>query len=154
MAENDARTRPAADGGRLVVIQSVSLDIRELCPIQERGIFGDCHFRMLTFEGGQILPAHLHNFVHATLVAEGSVRVRFSASADGTIPAHEEIYTAPAVFEVPARVGHEISAFGGPARCYCIFPVRDMKGQIPAEVTDVHRKDRFWHERLGGGDAG
>jgi quercetin dioxygenase-like cupin family protein len=121
----------------------------ELAPIQERGIFGSCHFRRLSFEGGQVLPGHEHNFDHATLVQEGTVAVVFRAV--GKEP-WEEIHPAGDVFTVPAKVGHEIRALTERAVIFCIFAARDQAGRVATEITDDIRRNRFWHFRAGHGE--
>jgi quercetin dioxygenase-like cupin family protein len=109
-------------------------------------ILGNVGFRRIVLTGNQKLPGHEHNFPHATAVVKGTVEVVF----DGE---RKEVYNAPARFEVPARVKHEITALSDGAECWCIFGVRDESGEIAEMVEDRHRKDKFWHERLGGGDG-
>jgi len=114
-------------------------------------VLGNVGFRIITLTGHQVLPGHEHNFPHATAVVRGVVRVLFIYE-DGAERAEE--YCAPAKFEVPAHVRHEIAALSDGAECWCIFGVRDESGEIAEMVTEKHRQDHFWHERLGGGDSG
>jgi hypothetical protein len=114
-------------------------------------ILGNVGFRRIILNGHQKLPGHEHNFPHATAVVRGMVEVTFTEQ-DGS--QCTVAYTAPAKFEVPARVKHEIAAVSDGAECWCIFGVRDETGEIAQMVEDRHRRDKFWHERLGGGDNG
>jgi hypothetical protein len=114
-------------------------------------ILGNVGFRRIILTGHQKLPGHEHNFPHATAVVKGVIEVVFT-DQDGS--KSTGVYAAPAKFEVPARVKHEIAALSDGAECWCIFGVRDETGEIAEMVTDRHRRDKFWHERLGGGDSG
>jgi quercetin dioxygenase-like cupin family protein len=112
-------------------------------------VFGNVARRRLTFVGKQVLPAHEHNFAHAHIVIRGTIRCTLK-DANGVVSVHD--YAAPAMFEVPARLGHQLESVTDGAEGWCIFAVRDEDGGVAYEVTDAHRKDRFWNERLGGGD--
>lgn len=115
-------------------------------------VFGNVGRRRILLTGHQKLPGHEHNFPHATAVVRGKVKVTFHDHSD---IAWAEEHQAPAMFEVPARIGHEIESLTEEgAECWCIFGVRDESGEIAEMVTEKHKKDRFWHERLGGGDVG
>ena len=113
-------------------------------------VLGNVGFRRILLAGKQVLPGHEHNFPHATAVVRGTVEVRFQSKDREW----SEQYTAPAKFEVPANIKHEIAATTHDgAECWCIFGVRDESGEIAEMVTDKHRADHFWHERIGGGDT-
>ena len=63
-------------------------------------------------------------------------------------------YPAPSLFEIPARLGHQLESLTEDgAEGWCLFAVRDEDGGGAYEVKDAHRRDKFWHERLGGGDT-
>lgn len=114
-------------------------------------VFGNVGKRRLSFIGKQVLPAHKHNFAHAHIVVRGVIRC--------TLIDNEEIvsvtdYAAPAMFDIPAKLGHQLESISDEgAEGWCIFAVRDEDGGVAYEVTSANRKDRFWHERRGGGDA-
>lgn len=112
-------------------------------------VLGNVGFRRITLTGHQKLPGHTHNFPHATAVVSGHIRVKFKSDDREW----EQEFHAPAKFEVPAKVSHEIESMTDGAECWCIFGVRDETGEIAEMVTDQHRKDRFWHERRGSGDG-
>lgn len=110
-------------------------------------VFGNVARRKLTFIGRQVLPAHEHNFAHAHIVVRGTIRC--------TLKQGDEIlsvtdYSAPAIFEIPARLGHQLESISEEgAEGWCLFAVRDEDGGVSYEVTEAHKKDRFWHERSG-----
>jgi quercetin dioxygenase-like cupin family protein len=96
------------------------------------------------------LPAHEHNFAHAHIVMRGTIRCTLKK---GETVLSVTDYPAGSMFEVPAKVGHQLESFSDDgAEGWCIFAVRDEDGGVAYEVTDAHRKDRFWNERRGGGD--
>lgn len=112
-------------------------------------VFENVARRRLTFIGRQVLPAHEHNFGHAHIVVRGTIRCTLIDK--GKIVSITD-YQAPAMFGIPARLGHQLESVSDTgAEGWCIFAVRDEDGGVTYEVTDEHRRDRFWHERLGGG---
>lgn len=121
----------------------------ELQPIPD--VFGNVARRRIIFTGTQVLPAHTHNFAHAHVVVRGVIRCTL---IDGERVLSVVDYPAGSMFEVPALVGHQLQSVSEEgAEGWCIFAVRDEAGE-PIEdrpVTDAEKKDRFWHERRGGG---
>jgi quercetin dioxygenase-like cupin family protein len=114
-------------------------------------VFGNVARRRLTFVGKQVLPAHEHNFAHAHIVMRGTIRC--TLKKDETVLSVTD-YPAGSMFEVPAKVGHQLESISDEgAEGWCIFAVRDEDGGVAYEVTDAHRKDRFWRKagqwRLG-----
>ena len=113
-------------------------------------VFGNVARRRLSFVGKQVLPPHQHNFAHAHIVVKGTIRCTLF-SGERVVSVAD--YPAPAMFEVPAHLGHQLESVTDGAEGWCIFAVRDEDGGVAYEVTQAHRKDAFWHERLGGGDG-
>ena len=95
-----------------------------------------------------MLPAHEHNFPHAHIVVSGTIRCTLK---DGSGILSVTDYPAPSIFEIPARLGHQLESVTDGAEGWCIFAVRDEDGGVSYEVTESNKKDRFWHERLGSG---
>ena len=112
-------------------------------------VLGNVAFRKLHFKKGQVLPPHKHNFAHAHRVAFGSIRCKLW---DGDTVVSDTLYHAGDWFDVPAKLGHQLIAETEIAVGECIFAVRNEDGGVAYEVTDAHRKDNFWHERIGRGD--
>ena len=113
--------------------------------------FGNVARRRLTFTGRQVLPAHEHNFAHAHVVVRGTIRCTL---IDKGVVVSVTDYPAPSLFEIPARLGHQLESLTEDgAEGWCLFAVRDEDGGVAYEVKDAHRRDKFWHERLGGGDT-
>lgn len=121
----------------------------ELQPIPD--VFGNVGRRRIIFVGQQVLPAHTHNHAHAHVVIRGVVRCTM---IDGERVLSVTDYPAGSMFEVPAKIGHQLQSVSEDgAEGWCIFAVRDEEGQ-PIEdrpITDAERRDNFWHERRGGG---
>lgn len=114
-------------------------------------IHGNVARRRLTFEGRQVLPAHKHNFAHAHIVVRGTIRCTLFDEKWSIVSVND--YPAPAMFGVPADYAHQLSAVTDGAEGWCIFAVRNEDGGVAYEVTEAHKKDHFWHERLGAGDT-
>ena len=137
-------------------------------------LLGNVGFREVKLTGRQKLPGHEHNFPHATVVVRGKIRVTFTmpnvAGGDKDLAAYLlkdpwvmgralalgdvwiEEHIAPSRFEVPARVSHQIESLCDEgAECWCVYGARDATGEIVEHVTEKIRRDRFWHERRGGG---
>jgi hypothetical protein len=128
---------------------SEAYELAELQPLPD--VFGNVARRRIVFVGLQILPAHKHNFAHAHLVARGVIRCTLF---DGDDPVSVTDYAAGEMFEVPSKLGHQLESLTEDgAEGWCLFAVRDEDGGVSYDVTDAHRKDRFWHERLSGGDG-
>ena len=112
-------------------------------------VFGNVARRKLTFIGKQVLPAHRHNFSHAHIVVRGTIRCTLK-NDDKVVSVAD--YPAPAMFEVPANLGHQLESITDDgAEGWCLFAVRDEDGGVSYNVTEAHKKDHFWHERLGSG---
>lgn len=124
-------------------------EITELAEWKEIETRGNVARRIITFEGNQILPPHEHNFAHGHAVFRGAIRCELF---DGEKLVSSTDYNEGDFFEVPAGLGHRLTKLREDTIGWCLFAVRDEDGGVAYKVTDGHRKDRFWHERLGGGD--
>lgn len=112
-------------------------------------VCGNVAKRRVLLKGHQILPAHKHNFAHAHALVRGTIRLVMHYE-DGRV--EERTYTAPAFFEVPADCGHQLESITDEgAEGWCLFAVRDEDGGVTYEPTEANKRDRFWHERRGGG---
>lgn len=119
----------------------------ELEPIPD--VFGNVARRRIKFVGRQVLPAHTHNFAHGHIVIRGVIRCTM---IDGEKVLSVTDYPAGSMFEVPAKIGHQLQSMSEDgAEGWCVFAVRDEDGGVAYEVTDAHKADNFWHERRGGG---
>lgn len=124
--------------------------LTELAPISELGTFGNLYIRRIVFEAkGQVLPAHRHNFDHATFIGRGTVQVKFFKT-DGT--ASLKTFEGPTWFEVPATVGHEMRALTVPVEAFCVFAMREPNGEVADVITAAHLDDQFAHFREGRGE--
>lgn len=112
-------------------------------------VFGNVARRRIIFEGQQILPAHTHNFAHGHIVIRGVIRCTM---IDGENIVSVTDYPAGSMFEVPAKIGHQLqSVTEDGAEGWCVFAVRDEDGGVTYEPTEAHKRDNFWHERRGAG---
>lgn len=132
---------------------ALSADVFELADWERLPeVFGNVARRKITIVGRQKLPPHEHNFAHAHVSMRGAVRLHLHHK-DGRVTSCD--YPRGSMFEVPKDVGHELESLSDDGyEGWCLFAVRDEDGGVAYDVTDAHRKDRFWHERLGGGDGG
>lgn len=117
--------------------------------ILEDRVCGNVNRHIIVLEGKQKLPPHEHNFAHGHLVWRGPMRCTlFYKDGRQVVTDYEE----GDWFEIPADVGHQLEATtDAGAIGFCLFAVRDEDGGVTYEVTEAHRKDRFWHERKGSG---
>lgn len=112
-------------------------------------VFGNVARRRILFECTQILPAHTHNFAHAHVVVRGVIRCTM---IDGERVLSVTDYPAGSMFEVPAKIGHQLQSMSEDgAEGWCLFAVRDEDGGVVYEPTEDQKADRFWHERRGAG---
>ncbi len=112
---------------------------------------GNVHRHRIVMVGRQKLDAHQHNFAHAHLVVRGPIRCTLFAADGGVLSVTD--YPQWSFFEIPADVGHQLESLNeAGAEGWCLFAVRDEDGGVAYQVTDTHRKDRFWHDRKGFGD--
>ncbi len=72
---------------------------------------------------GKVMPRHVHNFDHTTIVFSGSLRIR----PDGgeAVGLH-----APAEYLVRAGVAHEITALEDGTVYWCVYSHRDAQGEV------------------------
>ena len=112
-------------------------------------VYGNVARRRIVLRGRQKLPPHEHNFAHAHLVMRGVIRVTLEYK-DGRMVVED--HEPGSMFEVPADCMHTLESLSQDgAEGWCLFAVRNEDGGVAYKVTDAHRKDRFWHERRGGG---
>lgn len=125
---------------QVVEIAEIDADVR---------VYGNIAVRKIVFVGRQVLPAHEHNFAHAHMVVRGAIRCTLHFKGGKRFVAD---YPAGSLFEVPAEVGHQLESISDDgAEGWCLFAVRNEDADVAYQVTDEHRKDRFWHERKGAG---
>lgn len=106
-------------------------------------VCGNVARRKLFIRKGAVLPPHDHFFSHGSLVTKGKVLLRLENPKTGEVK--ERTYSAGDFFEVPSKWLHSFTGIEE-SEVSCFFAVRDEDGGVAYEVTDSHRKDRFWHE--------
>lgn len=111
-------------------------------------VCGNVARRIIKFQGNQILPPHEHNFSHGHAVFRGIIRCELF---EGDKLVNSTDYHEGDFFEVPAGLGHRLIKLAEGTVGWCLFAVRDEDGGVTYEVTEKHKADKFWHERLGGG---
>ena len=79
---------------------------------------------------GKVMPRHVHNFDHTTIVFSGSIRIRADDEAEGCV------LKAPAEFLVRAGVAHEITALEDGTVYWCVYSHRDAQGEVMQEPNN------------------
>lgn len=85
---------------------------------------------------------HHHDYDHVTLVASGSVRVKFAAVPEAGIPEEYREYKAVSTFVTRSFREHEITSLEPNTVVCCVHAVREENGEIIVpHVDEEHRHD-------------
>lgn len=85
---------------------------------------------------------HHHDYDHVTLVASGSVRVKFAAVPEAGIPEEYREYKAVSTFVTRSFREHEITSLEPNTVVCCVHALRDENGEIIVpHVDEEHHHD-------------